>query len=112
MVLAAAGATTGCSTALPDEALRPWLNPDAESDPRRFMLAHALLAHPELPRSAQAFSFARVKKPRANLKARGMRPSDANGLFALWSVLPGWRGLAMLSRMFSALLNTRTPQHE
>jgi hypothetical protein len=44
MVLAAGGAVTGCSTAMPDAAVRPWQNADAESDPRRFMLAHALLA--------------------------------------------------------------------
>jgi hypothetical protein len=29
---------------MPDAAVRPWQNADAESDPRRFMLAHALLA--------------------------------------------------------------------
>ena len=44
MVLAAGGAVTGCSTAMPDAAVRPWQNADAENDPRRFMLAHALLA--------------------------------------------------------------------
>ena len=44
MVLAAGGAVSGCSTALPDSAVQPWQYPDAESDPRRFMLAHALLA--------------------------------------------------------------------
>jgi hypothetical protein len=44
MVLAAGVAVTGCSTAMPDAAVRPWQNADAESDPRRFMLAHALLA--------------------------------------------------------------------
>jgi hypothetical protein len=44
MVLVAGGAMTGCSTALPDAAVQPWQSPDAESDPRRFMLAHALLA--------------------------------------------------------------------
>ena len=43
-VLAAGGAVSGCSSALPDVALQPWQNPDAESDPRRYMLAHALLA--------------------------------------------------------------------
>ena len=43
-VLAAGGAVAGCSTTLPDAALQPWRNPAAESDPRRFMLAHALLA--------------------------------------------------------------------
>lgn len=44
LVLAAGGAVSGCSTALPDAALQPWQKPDAEADPRRFMLAHALLA--------------------------------------------------------------------
>jgi len=44
IVLAAGGAVTGCSTALPAAAVQPWQNADAESDPRRFMLAHALLA--------------------------------------------------------------------
>lgn len=44
MVLAAGGAVSGCSTALPDAALQPWQNTEAVSDPRRFMLAHALLA--------------------------------------------------------------------
>jgi hypothetical protein len=43
-VLAAGGALSACSTALPDAAVQPWQNPDAESDTRRFMLAHALLA--------------------------------------------------------------------
>jgi hypothetical protein len=44
MVLAAGGGLSGCSTALPDAAVQPWQNPGAETDPRRFMLAHALLA--------------------------------------------------------------------
>jgi len=80
MVLAAAGATTGCSTALPDEAVRPWLNPDAESDPRRFMLAHALLAHPELRRSASMrFVWSRLEVAlRARLKSAGAAQSIPN----------------------------------
>lgn len=44
VVLAAGAAGSGCSTALPDVAVLPWQRPSAESDPRRFMLAHALLA--------------------------------------------------------------------
>jgi hypothetical protein len=48
LVLAAGGgafgAIGGCSSALPDVAVQPWQNPGAESDTRRFMLAHALLA--------------------------------------------------------------------
>lgn len=44
VMAAAAGATSGCSTTLPDAAVQPWQNPGAEADPRRFMLAHALLA--------------------------------------------------------------------
>lgn len=44
MVFAACGAVSGCSTALPDVALQAWQHAAAESDPRRFMLAHALLA--------------------------------------------------------------------
>ena len=43
-VLAATGSLTGCSAELPEVALQPWRNPDRESDLRRFMLAHALLA--------------------------------------------------------------------
>jgi hypothetical protein len=44
MVLAAGGVAGGCSTTLPEAAVEPWRSPEAESDPRRFMLAHALLA--------------------------------------------------------------------
>ena len=45
IVLAAAGgAASGCSTALPGAAVQPWQNPGAQTDLRRFMLAHALLA--------------------------------------------------------------------
>jgi hypothetical protein len=44
VVLATGGAVSGCSTSLPEAAVQPWQNPGAESDPRRFMLAHALLA--------------------------------------------------------------------
>lgn len=43
-VLAATSSLTGCSAELPEVALQPWRNPDRESDIRRFMLAHALLA--------------------------------------------------------------------
>jgi hypothetical protein len=45
VVLAATGAVAGCSSALPPEALRAWQGPqDAESDPRRWALAYAILA--------------------------------------------------------------------
>lgn len=44
VLAAAAGALSGCSTMLPGVALQPWNNPKTETDPRRFMLAHALLA--------------------------------------------------------------------
>jgi hypothetical protein len=37
-------AVGGCSSTLPEAAMQPWQNPGAESDSRRFMLAHALLA--------------------------------------------------------------------
>lgn len=43
-VLAATGALTGCSGELPAVSVQPWRSPDRETDTRRFMLAHALLA--------------------------------------------------------------------
>ncbi|MFM7343718.1 MAG: hypothetical protein ACKO3Q_13760, partial [Betaproteobacteria bacterium] len=43
-VLAAAGPLAGCTADLPEAAVQPWRNPDRETDIRRFMLAHALLA--------------------------------------------------------------------
>ncbi|MCK6403601.1 MAG: twin-arginine translocation pathway signal protein [Sphaerotilus natans subsp. sulfidivorans] len=43
-VLAATGPLAGCSSAFPEEAVGPWREPSAHTDPRRFMLAHALLA--------------------------------------------------------------------
>ncbi|MBU3739231.1 MAG: twin-arginine translocation pathway signal protein [Rhodoferax sp.] len=43
-VLAATGGIAGCSDELPEAAIRPWRSADRESDTRRFMLAHALLA--------------------------------------------------------------------
>lgn len=45
-VVAAAGTVTlaGCASGLPDEALQPWQRAGAETDTRRFMLAHGLLA--------------------------------------------------------------------
>ena len=43
-VLAATGSLAGCSSAFPDEAVGPWREASAHTDPRRFMLAHALLA--------------------------------------------------------------------
>jgi hypothetical protein len=43
-VLAATGSLVGCSGELPEAAVQPWRFPDRETDTRRFMLAHALLA--------------------------------------------------------------------
>lgn len=43
-VLAATGTLAGCSAELPEAAVQPWRSADRESDMRRFMLAHALLA--------------------------------------------------------------------
>ena len=44
-VVMAAGATTGgCASGLPEAAVRPWKAAAGESELRRFMLAHALLA--------------------------------------------------------------------
>jgi len=43
-VLAATGTLAGCSAELPEAAVQPWRSADRESDLRRFMLAHALLA--------------------------------------------------------------------
>lgn len=43
-VLAATAPLTGCSSELPEAAVQPWRSPDRETDTRRFMLAHALLA--------------------------------------------------------------------
>jgi hypothetical protein len=43
-VLAAGGGAASCSATLPEPATRPWLTARDQTDPRRFMLAHALLA--------------------------------------------------------------------
>ena len=43
-VLAATVTLSGCSSEVPEAAIRPWRSPDSETDMRRFMLAHALLA--------------------------------------------------------------------
>ncbi|MFY7695676.1 MAG: hypothetical protein ACOVQK_04965, partial [Cyanobium sp.] len=43
-VLAATVGITGCSDELPEAAIQPWRSPDRDTDLRRFMLAHALLA--------------------------------------------------------------------
>jgi len=45
-VIAATGPITGCSLSseYPEQAVQPWRSPDRETDTRRFMLAHALLA--------------------------------------------------------------------
>ena len=43
--IAAATATmVGCSSALPPEAIAAWNGPGVESDPRRWVLSHAILA--------------------------------------------------------------------
>ncbi len=44
VVLAAGVGTTGCAGGLPEAALRPWQTATSETELRRFMLAHALLA--------------------------------------------------------------------
>jgi hypothetical protein len=44
VVLAAGGASVGCSSSMPEAAVQPWRAPEAQADTRRFMLAHALLA--------------------------------------------------------------------
>ena len=43
-VLAACVPLAGCSSDLPEAAVQPWRSPQRETDTRRFMLAHALLA--------------------------------------------------------------------
>lgn len=43
-VLAASGSLAGCSSTFPEEATRPWRAASTHTDPRRYMLAHALLA--------------------------------------------------------------------
>ena len=43
-VLAATGSLAGCSGELPETAIQPWRSAERETDTRRFMLAHALLA--------------------------------------------------------------------
>ena len=43
-VLAAGGLLSGCSARLPDVAVQAWTRAQGETDTRRFMLAHALLA--------------------------------------------------------------------
>ena len=44
-ILAAAGGLAGCSSAMPEAAVQAWRDPGAtQTDVRRFMLAHALLA--------------------------------------------------------------------
>lgn len=43
-VLAACVPLVGCSSDLPEAAVQPWRSPERETDTRRFMLAHALLA--------------------------------------------------------------------
>lgn len=44
VVLAATGATAGCAGRVPDAAIAAWQGPGAEPDPRRWVLAHAILA--------------------------------------------------------------------
>jgi hypothetical protein len=43
-VLAAGLGTAGCASGMPEAAVQPWRTATAETEPRRFMLAHALLA--------------------------------------------------------------------
>jgi hypothetical protein len=43
-VLAAGLGTSGCNSSLPEVAVQPWRTATAETELRRFMLAHALLA--------------------------------------------------------------------
>ncbi len=43
-VLAASAAATGCTPHMPAGAIAPWRGPGAETDVRRWVLAHALLA--------------------------------------------------------------------
>lgn len=43
-VLTAFVPLAGCSSDLPEAAVQPWRSPERETDTRRFMLAHALLA--------------------------------------------------------------------
>lgn len=43
-VFAAAAPLAACSSALPDEAIAAWKGPGDEPDPRRWILAHAILA--------------------------------------------------------------------
>lgn len=43
-VLAVTGSLAGCSAEFPEAAVQPWRSADRETDLRRFMLAHALLA--------------------------------------------------------------------
>ena len=44
VVLAAGGASVGCASSMPEVAVQPWRAPEAQTETRRFMLAHALLA--------------------------------------------------------------------
>jgi hypothetical protein len=44
VIAAATGAFTGCSQALPDEAIAAWNGPGEQADPRRWMLGYAILA--------------------------------------------------------------------
>ena len=72
VVLAAAGgAVSGCSTALPGVALQPWKDPKTEADPRRFMLAHALLA--PNPHNRQPWTADLSQDGRINLICDGQR---------------------------------------
>jgi len=44
VILAAAGASAGCSVAMPPEAVAPWQGPGNEPDLRRWILSYAILA--------------------------------------------------------------------
>jgi hypothetical protein len=44
VILAAGAAATGCSAAMPAEAIAPWQGPPAQADLRRWILGYAILA--------------------------------------------------------------------
>jgi hypothetical protein len=44
VILAAGASAVGCSSDVPSEAILPWKGPKAETDVRRWVLAHAILA--------------------------------------------------------------------
>jgi hypothetical protein len=44
VIVAAGASSAACSSALPSEAILPWQGPSAETDVRRWILSHAILA--------------------------------------------------------------------